>query len=162
MIGEDMDEEISKTLLERFGKQGRRVIYQQDFTMNVQQRLEIYEEKGKPIKCFINVGGNLLSSGGSEDFTRLRTGIIKNGEYSAIQKEKGLIQVFMDRGIPVINLLNIKGLAAEYGVPIDPYPLPEAGTGDIFHEKQYPYSVIALCLGLALSMLVIYGRRARR
>ncbi|MEA4847064.1 MAG: poly-gamma-glutamate system protein, partial [Clostridiaceae bacterium] len=105
---------------------------------------------------------NLLSTGGNEDFTRLRTGLIKKGGYKGTRKEKGLIQEFLHRGVPVINLLNIKSLAVQYGVPVDPYPMPAVGKGDIFYEYRYPYPLIAAILGLALSILVIYGRRVRR
>lgn len=161
-IGQDMDEAVRESLIERYKSQGRRIIYQPDFSLNMQQRLEIYQGHGRQVKCFINVGGNLLSSGGDEDFTRIRTGLIRNGEYSGNKNEKGLIQAFLNRGVPVINLLNIKGLAMQYGVPIDPYPLPEIGEGDVFFVYRYPYSVIAFCLISSLLLLAIYVRRARR
>lgn len=161
-IGGEMDEAVAEELLARYKKQGGTIIYQPDFGLNLQQRLEIYEQKGKSISCFINVGGNLLSSGGNEDFTRLRTGLIKKGEYTGNRNWNGLIQEFLYKGIPVINLLNIKDLAIRYGVPVDPYPMPAVGKGDIFHEYGYPYPMIAVSLGLVLSMLVFYSRRVRR
>lgn len=161
-IGREMDEAVVKELLARYKKQGRTIIYQPDFGLNLQQRLEIYQKKNKSISCFINVGGNLLSSGGNEDFTRLRTGLIKKGEYTGSRKGEGLIQEFLYKGIPVINLLNIKSLAVQYGVPVDPYPMPAVGEGDIFYEYRYPYPAIVVSLGMALSMLVVYSRRVRR
>lgn len=161
-IGGEMDEPVVEELLARFEKQGRAIIYQQDFSLNLKQRLEIYRSRGKSIKCFVNVGGNLLSSGGNEDFTRLRTGLIKKAEYPSKIKGQGLIQEFLNSGTPVINLLNIKSLALEYGVPIDPYPMPAIGTGDIFHENRYPYHIVAASLILALVVLAIYSVRVRR
>lgn len=161
-IGGEMDDAVVQELLSRFGKQGRRIIYQQDFSLNLKQRLEIYRSRGKSISCFVNVGGNLLSSGGNEDFTRLKTGLIRKGEYTRRVKGEGLIQVFLTNGIPVINLLNIKSLALEYGVPVDPYPMPAVGIGDIFHENRYPYTIIVASLLAALFMIVIYSMRVRR
>ena len=39
----------------------------------------------------------------------------------------GLIHDFAGRGIPVINILNIKRLALDWGLPFDPVPLPAIG-----------------------------------
>ncbi|MGE5676792.1 MAG: poly-gamma-glutamate system protein [Pseudomonadota bacterium] len=160
-VGKDMEEGAAEALLEGFRRQGMRIICQPDFSLNLKERLEIYQEAGKPVKCFINIGGNLLSSGGNEDFTRLKTGIVRDSSYSGGPKEKGLIQYYLDRGIPVINLLNIKSLAVQYGVPIDPYPIPGIGEGDIFYEASYPYGIIAVCLAAAVAVLLLYGRRVR-
>jgi poly-gamma-glutamate system protein len=161
-IGKEMDEDIRNALLADIKEQGRKMIYQPDFGLNLQQRLEVYQEPGKDIKCFINVGGNLLSSGGSEDFTRLKTGLINNHEHTGDPKKKGLIQIFLDRGTPVINLLNIESLAVRYGIPIDPFPIPEIGEGDIFYEYRYSHTIIVGCLVSALLILLTYGRRVRR
>lgn len=161
-IGKEMEENIKQELIGRYKSQGRRIIYQQDFSLNLQERLSIYGEKGTSIKCFINVGGNLLSSAGSEDFTRIHTGLIKKGEYIEKHKEKGLIQVFLGKGVPVINLINIKGLAIQYGVPIDPYPLPEPGEGQVFHQTRHPYPFILACVITAFFMIAVYSRRVRR
>ena len=42
---------------------------------------------------------------------------------------RGVIQAMAAAGIPVIHLLNVKGLCERYGLPWDPRPLPRPGEG---------------------------------
>ena len=42
----------------------------------------------------------------------------------------GLIPLFERDGVPVIHLLNMKSLLPAWGLPFDPYPMPEPGEGD--------------------------------
>lgn len=48
------------------------------------------------------------------------------------------MQRYLSQGLPVINLLNIKQLAADYGLPYDPAQWPERGTSAVYFETDYP------------------------
>ena len=58
--------------------------------------------------------------------------------------------------------MNIKSLAAAYGLPIDPSPLPEPGEGEVYY--QYAYRALRLAwAGLILTAGVFFlGRDAFR
>lgn len=159
-IGKGMGEEEVKAMLGRFEKQGRRIIYQPDMRLNMAERLAIYNSS-TPVRCFINVGGNLAASGGDEDFTRLNTGIIKEGAFSGRDSDKGLIHVFLEKDVPVINLLNIKKLAVQYGLPVDPYPLPEIGEGEVYYDYSYSLLGSTAVLAAAMALTAVYSIKAR-
>jgi hypothetical protein len=42
--------------------------------------------------------------------------------------QRGVLFEMASRGIPVLHLLHVRGLAVRYGLPWDPIPLPGAGT----------------------------------
>lgn len=138
-IGKDMDTDVVRAMVERFEKQGRKVLMDEDFERNIDTRTAIYLSGNKRIKCFVNVGGNLAATGGDE--------------------KKGLIGVFQEKNIPVINLINIKKLAADYGLPIDPYPIPEVGEGGVYYDETYPRGSVAVLLA-AFKLVILNSIRA--
>lgn len=62
----------------------------------------------------INIGGNHASSGDNLDLA-LMAGLIEPAEFY----DKGLIQSFLRRGIPVLQILNIRQLLAAYDLDFD-------------------------------------------
>jgi hypothetical protein len=76
---------------------------------------------------------------------------------------------FASRGIPVINLLNIRKLAAENGLPYDPAPLPRAGEGGVYSVLSYRLDLLIATLLVPLGILAaglaaesVKGRRGQR
>ena len=55
--------------------------------------------------------------------------------------------------MPVIHLLNMKSLLPAWGLPFDPYPMPEPGEGDVYYDWEYSLPLAAGCLILALALL---------
>jgi hypothetical protein len=69
--------------------------------------------------------------------------------------ERGLIFEYLDQGIPVIHLLNIKELALEWGIVVDPVPFPPIGAEDVYYVTGYKHwlswgSVLAILATLFL------------
>jgi len=52
--------------------------------------------------------------------------------------ERGLIFEYSAMGVPVVNLIDVRGLALKSGLPIDPIPFPPVG------EAVYTMFVAAL------------------
>jgi MYXO-CTERM domain-containing protein len=61
-------------------------------------------------------------------------------------------------GVPVIHLLDIRKIARDYGLPVDPVPLPPVPDGRVM--VQGGYSRPAAFIGLAV--LAILGGLIRR
>jgi hypothetical protein len=60
----------------------------------------------------------------------------------------GLISQMAEAGVPVIHLLNIRKIARDYGLPVDPVPLPAVPGGRVMAQGGYsrPIAFIGLML----------------
>jgi len=113
---------------------------------NIQQRIDLYQEGAgeKPIKLFVNIGGNVANYGTTSSSIAFPNGLVF--QYSEIPDHptRGLIFEFQSKGIPVINLLNIVDLAVKNHLAIDPIPLPFIGKSYLYKEVQYSKWLIIL------------------
>lgn len=133
-VGKEMPPELVARIVSRLTGYGYEQFYDDDLLHNITARYQFYRRQGD-IKCFINVGGNDASFGDSNVMVYTDGGILT--ELPEKDRSTGLVQLFLKDGIPVIHLLNIKSLATEYGLPIDPVPLPPVGEGGVYFETQY-------------------------
>ena len=129
-------------------------------TADVRKRLALFDQAlgGRRPAAFINVGGSLTSLGDGPEGHRLPAGLLK--KVPAIQNpERGIIFRMGERGVPVIHLLKIKSIAAQYGIPIDPSPL-STGT-PVKTPMAGRYSIPLAAAGLALMIvLLLFLRKA--
>ena len=65
----------------------------------------------------VNIGGTHASSGENYDLA-LMSGIIMPNKENPFE-DPGLIQSFLNQGIPVIQILNVRGLYSSYGLEFD-------------------------------------------
>ena len=158
-IGTEMGAEVKQTIVSRLEGLGYAFIYDEDLIRNVRDRYAFYRE-GRDVKCFINVGGNDVCFGDSSVMVHAGGGILT--ELAEKDHSIGLIQLFLADHIPVIHLLNVKTLAADYGLPIDPSPIPAAGSGGVYYSTRYNRPLAAAALLLALLPLGLYVRGVRR
>lgn len=155
--GLDMDSETRDQIRARLEKRGQRLIYEEDFSANLALRRDVYAENG-PISCFIGVGGNLTTSGLGENELSQTWGVIRPDRVKSLDENSGLMQHYNAQGLPVIHLLNIKRLVADYGLPYDPERLPAPGESAIYDTVRYPWPTAAAGLALAAAFL-LWGRR---
>lgn len=148
-MGKEMPSEVVDTIVERIRGYGYQWFVDDDLLHNVRTRYQMYRDFGD-IKCFINVGGNDASFGDSSVMVHTDGGILT--ELSEKDQSTGLVQLFLKDGTPVIHLLNIKSLAAEYGLPLDPKPVPAPGQGGVYYVEAYrkPLAVLGLVFALGL------------
>lgn len=156
-VGKEMPRELVDTITARLKGFGYQQFYKEDLLENVRERYRIYRDQGD-VKCFINVGGNDASFGDSNVMVHAEGGILT--ELSEKDNSTGLVQLFLKDGIPVIHLLNIKTLAADYGLPIDPVPLPEPGQGGVYSDIQYRKEIAAA--GLAGAAVLLWLSREKK
>ncbi|MDD2481592.1 MAG: poly-gamma-glutamate system protein [Lutispora sp.] len=159
--GLEMDEDVKKMLLNQLVELNRNIILEENLEENIRKRYDLYKEAGKKrIKCFINVGGNIVSLGNDGDWHNIGSGIIRAKANSTTAKS-GIIGRFLSEGIPVINMISVKQLALEYGLPIDPYPMPQPGEGRIYYKYNYSIIILLLVFITAIIAIYLYGRRVR-
>jgi poly-gamma-glutamate system protein len=95
----------------------------------IRRRLEIFETAaaGRPIRCFVNVGGATANYGDTAASLEVPNGLLLGLAAVPASPARGLIFEFASRGIPVVHLLWVKGLARANGLPYDPVPFPPPG-----------------------------------
>ena len=125
------------------------LIARKGFSANVRARMEAYTASagGRRIAAFVNVGGAAYNLGLCADVWRVRSGLVETLP-PCPEESKGVIFRMAETGMPVINLLNVKDLAARYGLPIDPSPLPALGEGAVFRARRFPFAALASLLFL--------------
>ncbi|MGW8265414.1 MAG: poly-gamma-glutamate system protein [Longimicrobiales bacterium] len=134
----DVGPEIPVELVEELGRQAARMgvpfLDEPEFSSNVARRMGIY---GRPA-VFVNVGGAEANMGLSPSVLEIPAGLVltrASGESSqglSVQipppDQRGVLFEMLARGVPVIHLLHIRGLALRHGVPWDPMPIPDPGS----------------------------------
>lgn len=154
--GLDMDEAVLSDIILRLDSYSVPLIIEEDFARNLSNRMGIY---GEDVTCFIGVGGNVTTSGMHEKM--LPYGVIEPDESLVTDEYSGLLERYCAAGLPTIHLLNVKQLAAQYGIPYDPETVAEIGTGGIYFTTQVSKIPPAICLAVTCILLLAYRRAAK-
>ncbi len=131
-------------------------IHKKHLEESITRRMEVYEEQsqGKPIKAFINVGGGIAALGNTINGQLIPPGLTQFLPTRNFPVHGVIIQMGLQE-IPVIHLLNINQLLAQYGLPKSPEPIPEPGTGEIFVQKKYSMIVTSIATFILIIVIVI-------
>lgn len=157
-IGRGLSPEGRNLIAEAIKRNNVDFIDEKHLENSISRRLEIYEKhsKDKPIKAFINVGGGIASLGNTINGKLIKPGLT---EYLPMQNfpVKGVIIEMGQKGIPILHLLNIRKLLAEYDLPYSPVPLPAPGDGGIFTQEKYSMLVTSIAtIILVLVIILVY------
>jgi len=127
---------------------GTFVIKADSIEENIQQRMQLYKKNagGQPIKAFVNIGGATPNYGNTNASITYLNGLVIDGPKIPNHPERGLIFEYQNLGVPIIHLLNIRGLAVKNGLPIDPMPSPEIGEGGVYRQIVYSRPIIILVI----------------
>ena len=128
---------------------------------SIERRLELYDERagGRKVGCFVNVGGASPNNGASSYTLEFPQGLVLDPPRIPVTRDRGLVYEYASRGIPVVNLLNVRLLADRNGLPYDPAPLPKAGDGGVYYKMHYP-KVLAVAVIAAVMGLLAVGAAA--
>jgi poly-gamma-glutamate system protein len=161
-IGRDMGPDGRAVLGERIHAAGAPVIEEPDLPRDVARRMALYRESAgsRPIKAFVNVGGSWANMGTDPDILKVRPGLAGRVVIPPPDR-RGVIQAMAAAGVPVIHLLNVRGLCERYGLPWDPRPLPGPGQG-AFYRRAAPGSRTLLPLTAVYAALVLAALAAGR
>lgn len=111
----------------------------------IKKRMAFYESesRGRRYKAYVNIGGGVASIGSSRNKILIKHGLSFELEPRNWPR-KGAMVLMSEKGIPVIHMLGITGLAHEYGLPASPDYLPLPGEGEIFIKESYRYDLSAI------------------
>ena len=116
---------------------------------SINRRLELYGD----VDLFINIGGASVNTGTSSQALELSSGLVTTAKSIPLDETRGLVFEYLDKGIPVINLLNIKTMVLDNGLPFDPVPLPQVGEGDVYYLKKVSVAIVVLAFLFILTVL---------
>jgi poly-gamma-glutamate system protein len=159
LFGEE-GRDLVRAAMERSGLPVLEERGEETLTGDVDRRMGLYREGcgGRPA-VFINVGGGLVSLGAGEGAERHPSGLIPPGTADA-RRRPGLIAKMAEAGVPVIHLLDVRKMAREHGLPVDPVPLPPVPSGRVMTRGGY--SRPAAAGGLACLVLLGWAASRRR
>ncbi len=170
-VGGNMEPEGRKLLEDALKESGLPPIRAPELEQNVALRMKFYQQAAgsAAIKAFVNIGGSVPNIGNDALVLGVEPGLARIGSFPPPQRQ-GLLFSMAARKVPVIHLLFIRGLAAAYGLPWDPRPLPEPGEGAIYRrlrERSPAFLLIGLAylavvLGLLIHDRLVHGRRPGR
>lgn len=108
-------------LLEEVRRSGLPQVGGASLAERIQRRLRIYDEAAgsRSIKCFVNIGGASANFGDGEASLALPNGLVTRAGDLPRSPTRGLVFEFAARGVPVVHLLHVKGLARENGIPYE-------------------------------------------
>ncbi len=159
--GRDMTAEGRDFLRRKIAEAGLPLIEEKSLADDVRARLRLFEQRAgpAPIMAFVNVGGSWVNMGVDSEVLKLRPGFNPAADvFIPPPGRRGLIQAMAAKGVPIIHLLYVKGLADRYGLPWDPVPLPAAGPSA---SREAGVSALPLrYAGAALYFLGVIGGTA--
>lgn len=148
--GLEFPAEVRQTICTRLEEFGYEYWDYADLEENIRSRMERYGS----VSCFVNVGGNLVSTGGSTAFDS------GSGLMDRAASRDGLLGSYLEKGVPVLHFLNLKKLFPQYGLPVDPVPLPQAGEGALY-QNSAPNPTMAWILLTGGTLLLLWAARGQ-
>src|SRR6266702_57770 len=121
------------------------------------RRMQLYFAKGRPA-AYVNVGGNVTAIGWVNETHLLSNGLLRSFPLCD-SPLRGLLFRMHEKGVPVINLLNIERLAAANLLPVAPSELhPEADFSSArVRQLKWLAALLGSWLLLAASMNYLGG-----
>lgn len=146
ILYEDTDLLALELCKEESEKTGAELIYKDKLADSIKRRRELYGD----VKMFINVGGASVNSGESTYSLAFPHGLVLDPPKIPTSPTRGLNYEFAAEGIPVINLLSVKLICQDNGIPFDPVPLPSSFEGQALPEVEYSKPLAGATLALVL------------
>jgi len=155
-MGKEMTAQGLKLLTTAIEKNGLIPIRHTTIQENVDHRMQIYYKDGAP-KLFINVGGSIASVGKKLYRKQLRPGIILS-EPQSVEKTNSVMKKFLEEGIPIIHIENVKDIARLYGLNLHHLIMPAIGDGKIYIRKEYDPVLAGIILAGILLTIYIFAK----
>jgi len=164
--GSDLSIAGRANLHDRILQAGIQLIEEKDLAGNVAARMALYAEHaaGRRIAAFVNIGGGWANLGTSAEVLAMNPGVAHVGKFPS-EARRGVVHAMAAGGAPIVHLLDIAQLAAAYGLPWDPVPLPSPGTWQPEAPAGRSWQITAVSAVYAsavLSWLALVWFRVRR
>ena len=132
---------------------------------SIKERLELYLNYNNQYlpDLFVNIGGASPNMGNTNASLQIPNGLVKTIRLTSDSPERGLMFEYLELGVPIIHLLNIRDLALKSGIAIDPIPFPEIGSEEVYYVTKHNlwliWGTVLAALGvLVLGKFVIYQK----
>jgi poly-gamma-glutamate system protein len=115
---EDAGRTEARDIAERCARQLQaRFLEPAGFDEAVRARLEVFDaaRAGRPIAAFVNVGGTEAALGRSTAILKLHNGWLDRAPFDS-SPGRGLVARMVERGVPVLHILNVRDLAVRWGI----------------------------------------------
>jgi poly-gamma-glutamate system protein len=146
-----------RTLLdEAIARNGIKKLDVKTLAESIDARMSIYYDQAgdRRIAAYINVGGGSPSVGTHIGKKLFEPGLNTEAPRGAIDS---VMLRFVQEGVPVIHLSNVKHLARAYGLPIAPSTPQPLGQGGVFVKVEYnPWLALAGVVVILLTMLALF------
>ncbi len=111
---------VEEILRKASGILGCQILRPDSLKQGVDQRMDLYDRlsAGRRIALYINVGGGEVSMGRSPAILRFKTGFLPQKPWD-VSPDRGVMARFIERGVPVLTLLNIRDLAMRWRISDD-------------------------------------------
>lgn len=130
-----------------------RLLQATDLLEALRARVELYDTearmRGKQIRLYVNVGGGLVSLGGAQNARLVPAGLTRRLA-TRNYPNRGVVNVLGERGVPILNLLEVDRVARETGVTDESGRTAAPGEGPLFYSYRYNLWIVA---GAALLLL---------
>ncbi len=155
-LGAEFEPAFRERLLQQIRMSGIPLLLEPDLRGSVARRMAIYGRPG----AFVNIGGADANLGISPLVLELEPGLNTQVALPPAA-QRGVLFEMAARGVPVIHLLHIRGLALRYGLPWDPVPPPEPGVTRLHDETRargVRFWLITASYFVALALFALAGR----
>lgn len=155
--GNEFTSEDKLYFLNLIERSGINFINKPVFEENIEYRTECIFQKCPKIKLLVNIGSNVVSLGKDDTTYINQNGLVnKVIKQSVIPANRGLIETFLNKDVSVIQMLNIKGIALDYGIPYAPSTMPKIGSSSAYFDEEYSITIPIITLCLSIGSLVFY------
>lgn len=156
-VGNEFEPELRTILIDKIKRSGIPLLFEPDLQQSVGRRLQLYfgTSGSRPIAAFVNIGGNYADLGTSPLILKLEPGINRTVEIPEAKETHGVVFAMANRHIPLVHVLNIKGLVLKYGIPWDPVPLPKSERAVHAHARIGLISPAGLTIVLYVVALIL-------
>lgn len=152
-VGRGLSPAGRQLLLDAIERNGVRLLQAPNLLEALRTRVDLYDSearrRGKPIGLYVNVGGGLVSLGGAQNARLVPAGLTRRLA-ARNYPNRGVVNVLGERGVPILNLLEVERVAREEGVTNLAGGTDAPGEGPIFYTYRYNLWIVA---GAALALL---------
>jgi len=155
-VGRGLSPEGRNLIIQSIERNHVTLINEDNLILNIDKRMQIYsdESKGNPIKAYINVGGGIASLGHTVNSELIPSGLSKNLIMQNYPIRGAIVQMG-EKGIPVIQILNINEILKQYDMPQSPVPLPLPGEGGVFVKLKYDLLTVGVATGILICIIIL-------
>jgi len=159
-VGRGLSPTGRQLLADAIERNGVRALEAPSLLEAVHQRMALYDSvarsRGKVVKLYVNVGGGLASLGGSQNGRLIPSGLSRRLA-GRTYPNRGVINFYAERGVPVVHLLHVRSLANEFDIIDAGANAVPVGRGPLFIHYRYNLWIVggAEVLVLAANLFVL-------